>query len=390
MPNLDAHRPTDLRRLWAMWAMIVLMLSGCGSLRLHSETREKQGQAAAKAWSEVDLKGFFQAERDNQAKLLDAELASSARIIAVNRESEIRVLARKPIKDLPAHYDALLGPLVADGGDIAQGDRAAIERALRQARAALDTERAKTRDFERASSFLQELGVPTFTCVVLTATDRAVVNAWKANNPVVAQKADRRLANATKLCTDIKTAQDGYSAEVHKIPGGTLAERVAELDAANARAAAQQQQVDAVKAKYQEALKAYKDELALKEAGKSAVDQTKALADKVAAALNLVKGVQGFLSEQFVAEERLQRIDDLLAGLKAGIELDSRDASKAEIAASLLPTIADDIRAIGQARRGRAAVPLLIQRDIEQARFNSASLQLASQRKELTLRAAEV
>ena len=56
----------------------------------------------------------------------------------------------------------------------------------------------------------------------------------------------------------------------------------------------------------------------------------------------------------------------------------------------MLPLLADDMRAIAQAKKGRTLVPLLIQRDIEQANLNAAAVQVTIQRKDLALREALV
>ena len=391
MANLVACPTVAWRRFFAgvpLIAIVALLSCGCSSLRLHSETREKQGQAAVKAWSEVDLKGYFQAERNNQAQLLDAEVAGINKVVAVQREAEVRVIAGKPIGKLLDYYDVLLGPIVISDGDL-KAARAPIEQALKGARTAIDTERAKAADLERTYSFLRSLDVPAFGCDDLTANG-AAVDAWRSSNAELARKAKTRLENAANLCGDIAKAQQDYLDQLGKVRGGSISELTSELTAAKARANTQRKQVEAAKSQYEFALRQYQAEVALMQAGRSTVDKTKDLAERAAEALKFVEGVQSFLSEEFVSEARIKRIDALLSSLKAGTELDSSDASKAEIAASLLPKIADDIRAIGQARKGRAAVPLLIQRDIEQARLNSARIQLAIQRKDLVMRSTEL
>jgi len=399
MPHFDRRLQSApiscfaLRSLFSISTVVAfaILLAGCGSLRLHSDTREKQGEAASKAWSEVDLKGFFAAERANQAKLLEAELASTAELTEANRETEIILLATKPVEQLSAYYDASLRPIVMGGsGPIEPADRTHFETALKSARNELATERAKTLDLERTSSFLKEMGVPAFSCDELTAADPTDVNAWKAKNTSLAKKAEKRLENAKKLCAEIKEARDKHLAAIESFQGGDLKGLATDLANARKQFDKKQAAVNAAKAVYKKDLKDYDDEVKLMKAGKSAVDKTKALAENVATALNGVKKVQGALSEQFISEERIKLIDELLSSLKAGTALDSKGASKAEIAISMFPTIADDISAIGQAKKGRAAVPLLIQRDVEQARLNSANVQLARQQQYLELQSAIV
>ena len=140
MPRLDPDVMPCLppRRLGSVGIAVlagVLSLSGCGTTKLHSETRQQQGEAAAKAWREVDLKAYFDAERDNQAKLLAEEIESTGRLAAVNRETEIRVLAAKKVSDLSGQYDEALSEAVLDGsGAIDPATLGAIERGLLEAR----------------------------------------------------------------------------------------------------------------------------------------------------------------------------------------------------------------------------------------------------------------
>jgi hypothetical protein len=112
-----------------------MLLSGCGTVKLYSETRQQQGEAAAKAWGEVNLKAYFDAERVNQAKLLVEEIESIGRLAAVNRETEIRVLAAKSVSDLSGHYDEALREVVLGGtGGIDSATLGTIERALLEAK----------------------------------------------------------------------------------------------------------------------------------------------------------------------------------------------------------------------------------------------------------------
>jgi hypothetical protein len=118
-----------------------------------------------------------------------------------------------------------------------------------------------------------------------------------------------------------------------------------------------QKNVDAARAEYNEALKAYNDEVELAKAGQSTIEAARTFADKAAAKLALLDQAQGFLGIEVASEERIKRINDLLSSLKAGTALNTEDASKAELVASMLPLLADDMRAIAQARKGRALVP---------------------------------
>ena len=126
------------------------------------------------------------------------------------------------------------------------------------------------------------------------------------------------------------------------------------------------------------------------EPGKPISDRVKQRAVAVAQALDAIQVVGGALGVEIASQERLNRLNDLIGSLKAGTEIDTETASKAEVVASMLPQIADKARAIGEADKGKALVPLLIQRDMEQAMLNAARVQVAVLRKRLALREAVV
>ena len=103
---------------WAAMAAIGLSLSGlagCGSLRLYSETRDKQGTTAKEAWEKVDLGAMVTTDRANLKKLLDLELETQDQLATGIRNYRLRALVEgkvgaglvKPTNDLLAQ---LVGP----------------------------------------------------------------------------------------------------------------------------------------------------------------------------------------------------------------------------------------------------------------------------------------
>jgi hypothetical protein len=73
-------------------ALLLVSIAGCGTIYVHSDVRQKQGEDATKAWNEIDLKSTFRAERENLAKLLDAELETQDRLALTVRDAELRKL----------------------------------------------------------------------------------------------------------------------------------------------------------------------------------------------------------------------------------------------------------------------------------------------------------
>ncbi|MEJ8839330.1 hypothetical protein [Ramlibacter sp. AN1133] len=376
--------------VWTL-AAACLPLAACGHLQLHSDLRQKQGETALSAWHAVDLKGFFAAERTNEAKILEQELASTEKLAVVRRELEIRKLARTPVRSLPKVYDEALLPLVLDDPNaVTPQARAQFEEALRTARNAHNAQQALQRQLDRDMSFLQEMGAPRFSCAQLLDADQAIVDAWKTREPARAAAAGGRLRDVARHCHSIAAQEVAARAAVARLTGGRIQTIASAMQAAQQARAQREQAADTARKAYEAALKEYNAEVESAKAGTSTVEKAGAAAVKAASALQRVEQLQNALSEEFVSEERIKKIEALLASLKAGTILDTEDASKAQIAISFFPTIADDIRAIRQARKGRAAVPLLIQRDIDMARLNAAKARLANEQQDIALSSAEL
>ena len=83
------------RKFSVFWLLLFsLLLGGCSSLHLHSEVRDKQGEAARKAWSEVDLKAVVDAERANLKTLLEAELDTQDGLATGIRNHQLRFMVQ--------------------------------------------------------------------------------------------------------------------------------------------------------------------------------------------------------------------------------------------------------------------------------------------------------
>lgn len=374
-------------RCRALLVLLVFALSGCGGLRLYSETRDKQGQAAAKAWSEVDLKAFFAAERDNDAKLLEQEIATSARRIAADRDVTIRDLARRPVNEFPGYYDDRLVKLI--GGDTPIADRTALEKSVSEARNASREIVRWGDELDRDYSFLAQMDVPRFACDDLMQPDQGAVSAWAAEHPDDARKARVRLSAAKVNCEKVAASKKSYRDALKRLAGGELPKLVSELEKTEAEFAMDQTALRKHQGQYAAALAQYKAEVAKKDPGRSSKEQLAELAGKVESALKAIEALPDSFRDKFIAEERIKAINDLLADLKAG-DAPGPDASKIEVAVLLLPQLADDVRAVAGAGKGTGVVPLLIKRDVEQARLNAAQLQLTTSEYRIALRSAAV
>lgn len=382
------------RLVTALAAVACCALVGCGSVKLHSEVRQKQGEDAKKAWAEMDLKAFFEAERANLTKILAEEMESSRRLAAVNRETEIRILARKKISELPDYFDAELSKLLrpAAGKTFTNGEVDALIDLAIKAWTNLAEERRLLAEVERSTSFLQSLGAPAFTCAQLRATPPKGVDAWKKANPVVAQGANRRIETTRGLCEDVETERSGFAKNVRSLagPDSTLTGYVRDWDRVNLSMAARERETSEAQTAFAEASQQFDEETAKAAPGTPPSAKVKELAENLAKLLKDAESVQEVLGKEWASQERVDRINALLASLQAGTTLDSDTASKAEVVASMLPTIADDAHQVAEAKKGAHLVSVLIQRDLEQGNLNVAKVLAAIQKKDLVIREAIV
>ena len=384
-----------------MALLLCVAFSGCGSVKLHSDVREAQGKDAKKAWDEVKLGTYFDAERDNLAKLLTEEIGSTQRLAEVNRESEIRVVATTPVVALPCYFQVQLVKLVpptgtqpselcAKAGYYTSSEAITRLASLVDAWGNLRENRRELREIERASSFLLAMGVPSFTCEQLRAKPPVEVNAWKNANSALAKSAASRIKTLADLCDDADKQRTDYLVAIGAMPSGELKNYVDDWERARTALGKHEKDVASAKVIFALAKKQYDDEVAKATPGKAQVDKAKELAPKLAEILQAVETAQTVLGKEWASEERLKRINDLLSNLESGGDFNSDTASKAELVAAMLPTIADDVVAIGQSKKGAGVVSLLIQRDIEQGNLNTAKVLAAIQQKDLALREAIV
>ena len=96
----------------------------------------------------------------------------------------------------------------------------------------LKEERRYLAEIERAASFLQSMGVPTFTCAQLEATPPEDLNKWKRANATLANSAERRIANQTTLCKNLTSERKSFAETMRAFKGSGLATYVADWDKA--------------------------------------------------------------------------------------------------------------------------------------------------------------
>lgn len=334
-------------------ACIFLFLSGCSGMRMYNETRDKQGEAATKAWSEVDLKAYFQSQRDERKKLLQAELDSVTLHVMTRRENTMRVVANGTVSEFDTTLAGEIANLV-DGG-VGQLDKWVVaDRALKIRR--------------RETSFSRDL---------LSVHAPAISNCALAlkTESVSPAKANAHLKDFKINCNKEKAALD-LVVQLEKELGGAyslgLEEEAKRVDEAKANSAEKTVQ-------YKAALKAYEDAVNATPAAdrKASVKIAEASGDlrKALDALLKLQDKFGYAKET-LAKERISTLGELLEKVEAGDD-PGKDAGHTEIQALMLPKIADDVQALNTVNNTTPKAALLIRRDIEKGRADAAALEIS-------------
>lgn len=324
------------------------------------------------------------------------------------KETELRILATTPMNRLILRYDRELLRVIDDSVIVvsppANANSAEVDKAISEAAAAVSKWETPVDDLAKATSdlssasyevrrtqsLLQSLGAPALACQKVLLTGEPDRKEWEAANPELARKTTKFFNDLVNNCVDEKSAHGTLNTGGTRFRPSELKRAYTEWAEAQTQLEAAEQLVARRKSQYDQALKTYKEEAKRAEPGKPISDRVKQRAVAVAQALDAIQVVGGALGVEIASQERLNRLNDLIGSLKAGTEIDTETASKAEVVASMLPQIADKARAIGEADKGKALVPLLIQRDMEQAMLNAARVQVAVLRKRLALREAVV
>jgi hypothetical protein len=363
-------------------ALLLVSIAGCGTIYVHSDVRQKQGEDATKAWSEVDLKSTFRAERENLAKLVDAELETQDRLALTVRDAELRKLIAGNQK--LSLRGAISGRLEKLGGNGA-GERFTI---WKNARTKLDgnaREQAELR--ERAAL----LWAPTLSCDDLLgpAGMSAEWQTWAAENPdeaALGQTVLNPLRKACKAAPELNTRLEKSIAAL----GGSMRVAVNEFETVRAEIAA----AKATRASTATAVKAY--EAAVENASEAAdpekaAKKVKDAAAKLAVALKAAARAEDAFSKELVSKERIKALEKTLIDIASNAEgKPPKNASDAIVAGALLPQIADDAREIVRAGRVPETLPLVIRLNIERLRLEAATREVKSLEAQLDLSEAIV
>ncbi len=239
---------------------------------------------------------------------------------------------------------------------------------------------------DRDQTFLTQADGPFLKCDDIADQSRGALSVWREAHPNPDPGIDERIDAMGKSCEKIRQNEKTYAEVIKHWPtAGEIAFAIRGLTGARKQLQEKRAALSVQQGIYAKALRDYKAEVALKDSDKSSAERVAVAAQKVEASLKAIEGLQTAIGDEFLSKERIDRLNNLLSELKAG-NRPAADASKAEVAVLLLPKIADDIRAVSSADKGVNVLPLLIKRDVEQARLKAAQVEISMLEADIALR----
>lgn len=354
--------------------LAILLLSGCGSLRLHSDVRDKQGTAAKEAWGKVDLSAMIAAERANLKKLLDAELDTQDRLAAAIRNHDLKAMVEaKTLQEglgdrLTARLEMLAGK---PNSSIDASTRIAASRKVSGGEA--DWQRR----FDHTLETWTMLNVmpSSITCVDLGDSTQfgKIESAVEHANLLTRDLAESTLKKLRDLCQELKPNRYGMIA-------GEIARAVERRNSDSAALTNAKLAAKSLRLTYKDALAAYNSAANVADKSPAAVAKVGETLENLKKALNALDAAQDAFSIQFLAKERLDSLDKFVTAVTQS-STDGKlpqGADKATIAFVLLPQLVDDARKSLAEAKKPLAVPLLIRRNYEQLRLEAATREIAA------------
>lgn len=375
--------------------LLLIVLSGCSSMRLYSETRDKQGQDLKKTWADVDLKGYFSVQREERKKLLQAELDSvTAHVMAV-REATLRKIVNNPVEGstdgLVQLIQSAIDTRAGVGKEIGGGSAQPHEEQAKTVQEQLSKWRKAniTLQKSRASQEINRLwlaadGVEKFACS--SFGPEGAVEKWKITNEKnknLRDEVDPFLDDLKLWCDKEAEGVEALGA-VNTSFGGTLAtdwREIAEDEAAFEKSKAFAQKAIA---SYKEAAQAYEEAVKANAASPKPSEEVTKAAAKLKAVLNALVTAQDGFAKEAIAKERVDTLNDLLEKVERSKD-PGADVGRTEVVVLLLPKIADDAKALSDLTKTTPKDALLIRRDIERGRADAARIEVTYQEQRIAL-----
>jgi hypothetical protein len=347
------------------------LLEGCGSVRLYSEARDKQGAAAKDAWSEVDPSTVISTERTNLKNLLDLELQTQDQLATGIRDHELRSIVEAAtveaglVKSTSARLSQLIGA--------PENFQKSLERLGKR-----DTNSNRVEDTRET---LKNLNIQPPECSqlvggVIPADLRTSIDALPSARAPLALEAAQRLikecavgdstAEAYSLVAgssknELNKALEQYKQDIKDL--GDLQSKAAELEN-----------------EYKTASTAYNDAVKTAQSNSNSLSDVQAKAKDLHGAVVAIENAGNAFSVKFLSEQRLSSIEKFFKAItetKPGDPL-PENANQAAAAFVIIPNLLDDAhKALADAKKP-LALPLLIRRNYEQLNLEAANRDIAT------------
>lgn len=362
-------------------AVLAGVLTGCSGLRLHSETRDKQGEAVKDSWSKMDAKAVIVAQRENSARLLKEELEAQDRIGQAISDQTIRRAAF-------GWTGMKLGKAVDDALSETVGDAARFVQWADAYQKQLD-ETAKLRFIARRFE-VRGLELPSCELVVnidegIRKTTRAPIDAWNTAQTDARRRLDEQYKALEQRCvfvmeaaTKVKGLEPGLAGELGT-QLGVLSKADKELQGLRNRHQTARNILRVAQTEYDAAV-------AEATADPSASTKVAAAADKVGKVVDALLKADDAFSLKLVSEIRRDSIDNFFAVLATpeGQAL-PKDAPKAALALKIIPELSDQARTALADANKPLLVPLVMRKNYEQLNVEALTREIAAKETRLEI-----
>jgi hypothetical protein len=352
-------------------ALLACAMAGCAGPHLYDSERDRQGQAARKAWSEVDLQASINAERANLDKLLAAEIETQQKLAQAIRDHELRSMVGRTIAEgLVKPVDQRLIKLAGDTSVQAEFRDQVLKMQARLSRAQND--------------FAQFLGIAAPQCsAVAKGNEPQYVKDWrKAAPPRLQQAMPAMLDDLRATC-----ASQLSERELYKKLNGEIAKAWIEYESQSSELESSKKEIATLQSAYNRERVEYEKALAATVPSPAANAGLEAAAGTIHAAVEALKNSSSPYAARFLAEENLKAIDELAQAItqaKPGQPVPP-DASRNAATFIVLRQFRDEVYTALAESKKPMLLPLLIRKNYEQLNLEAAQRDIAAREKMVRL-----
>lgn len=351
------------------------LLTGCSSLRLYDEMREKQGATAKEAWAKVDLTAMVKTDRANLTKLLDLELETQDQLATGIRNNKLRALVEGKIgEDVVKPTNDLLTQLVGPADQ------------FKKVQSSLGELRTNARKLQSRRDAFEGLPFDAPSCEEIKngktpVTIETAIAKLSAGRKAIYQSLVQELDAA---CKEVKEAGDADAGTInaYRALGGEMAAAINQYETDKASFDAERGKDASLKLAYKAAREEYDAAVAAYELDSTKFQEVKEKAETLRQAAAGLAELQDAFSIQLLSEGRLKSIDTFfktVASTDPEKDLPKDTSRTAESIALLADLVDKSSEAFAEAKKPHS-YPLLMRRNYEQFRLEAATREIVSRK----------